>query len=370
MPTNISIGSLSIQHLTTEHVTAGALLGAAVVIALVYLVVVKIVQNRWRSRDPHTLAGVVIGSQSTFGAVFIIYAGLFTASLTWPELQPWRDVIGRGGLVVFVALGAWGVNKFAGAFLDWYMFAIASRTASEFDDIIVRFLTRFLKVIVVGIAALIALDAVGLSINPLLGGLGISGLAVALALQPTLSNLFAGAYVLSEGMIEEGDYIELQGGPAGYVVNIGWRSTKIRTWLNNFVIIPNSVMSSTIVTNYSGPDPKMNILVTCGVSYDSDLNRVNEIALETAREAIAANDEAVKDMEPWFGFDRFGDSNIDFWVFLQATDRVGSFIVMNDLIKRLHARFREEGIEINYPVRKLVYEGGMPPEVAARQAAP
>ncbi len=356
--------------LTGEYLIAAAIFAAAIVVALIYLVVVKILQNRWRSRDPNTLAGVVIGSQSTFGAVLIIYAGLFGAAEVWPGLDDWRETITRVGTIGFVGLGAWGVNKFAGAFLEWYLVAVASQTSSAFDDVIVRFLTRFLKVIVIGVAVLITLDAAGLSINPLLGGLGISGLAVALALQPTLSNIFAGAYVLSEGMIEEGDYIELQGGPAGYVVNIGWRSTKIRTWLNNFVIIPNSVMSSTIVTNYSGPDPKMNILVTCGVSYDSDLDRVNEIALETAREAIAANDEAVKDMEPWFGFDRFGDSNIDFWVFLQATDRVGSFIVMNDLIKRLHARFREAGIEINYPVRKLVYEGGMPPEVAARQAAP
>ena len=365
MDIDVFTGSLAGQRLT-----AAAIFAAAVAAALVYLLAVKIIQSRWRSRDPHTLAGVVIGSQSTFGAVFIIYAGLFAAAWVWPGLDDWREPIIRAGTIGFVALGAWGANKFAGAFLDWYLTAVASRTSSEFDDIIVRFLARFLKVIVVGVAALITLDALGVSINPLLGGLGISGLAVALALQPTLSNIFAGAYVLSEGMIEEGDYIELQGGPAGYVVNVGWRSTKIRTWLNNYVIIPNSVMSNTIVTNYSGPDPKMNILVTCGVSYESDLDRVNDLALEAARETVAANDAAVKGEEPWFGFDRFGDSNIEFWVFLQATDRIGSFIVMNDLIKRLHARFREAGIEINYPVRKLVYEGGIPPEIAARQAAP
>ena len=158
----------------------------------------------------------------------------------------------------------------------------------------------------------------------------------------------------------EGDYLELQGGPAGYVQSVGLRSTRIRTWLNNDVIIPNSVLSSSIMVNYSRPDPRMNVLVTCGVSYDSDLQRVNDVALEVAHETIAANPEAEKE-EPWFGFERFANSNIDFWVFLQAKDRVGSFIVTNDLIKRLHARFRQEGIEINYPVRKVVFDSPPPP---------
>ena len=114
----------------------------------------------------------------------------------------------------------------------------------------------------------------------------------------------------------------------------------------------------------------MNILVTCGVSYASDLARVNEIALETARKVVAENPDAVKSEAPWFGFDRFGDSNVEFWLFLQARDRIGSFVVTNELIKQLHARFGEEGIEINYPVRKLVYDGPPAPDPAAGPATP
>ena len=84
------------------------------------------------------------------------------------------------------------------------------------------------------------------------------------------------------------------------------------------------------------------------------------MSLEVTRSVIADNAEAVKSMEPWFGFDSFGDSNVNFWIFLQATDRVGSFVVSNDLIKRLHARFAAEGIEINYPVRKIVFSEEAP----------
>ena len=282
------------------------------------------------------------------------------ALLLWPDSEGWHDNLGRAGAVTLILIGARGLVKVFGAVTDWYSETWASSTLTNLDDRMLPVVRRIVPITLYGVGFLVALDTLGVSISPLLGGLGITGLAVALGLQPTLSNFFAGTNVLSEGAFSEGDYVELQGGPAGYVQSVGLRSTRIRTWLNNDVIIPNSVVANSTMVNYSRPDPRMNILVTCGVSYDSDLQRVNEVALEVARETIAANPEA-EDTEPWFGFERFGDSNVDFWVFLQANDRIGSFIVTNDLIKRLHARFQQEGIEINYPVRKVVFDSPSPP---------
>jgi small-conductance mechanosensitive channel len=99
------------------------------------------------------------------------------------------------------------------------------------------------------------------------------------------------------------------------------------------------------------------VIVESGVSYSSDLGQVEDVALAVAREIIQELPEAVKTREPWFGFDEFGDSNINFWVWLYAKDRISSFRVKSELIKRLHARFAQEGITINYPVRLLTYEG-------------
>ena len=160
-----------------------------------------------------------------------------------------------------------------------------------------------------------------------------------------------------------GDYIELQDGPSGYVIEVGWRSTKIRTWLNNLVVIPNSVMADSIVTNYSGPEQAINIMVTSGVSYASDLRRVEAIGLEVGRQLIDDSPDAVKTADAFFGFEHFGDSNVEFWLFLQAKNRWGSFVLTNELIMRLHERFREEEIEINYPVRKLIYDSSNPPKM-------
>ena len=140
-------------------------------------------------------------------------------------------------------------------------------------------------------------------------------------------------------------------------MEVGWRSTKIRSMFNNLVIIPNSQMANSIVTNYYSPEPALDVLVYCGVSYDCDLEHVERVVRGAAQELVDESEHAVKG-EPWFGFEEFGDSNISFWVFIRATDRIGSFFLTSDLVKVIHSRLTAEGIEINYPVRKLVFPSG------------
>ena len=368
--------------LHAQRLIAGGVFVASVVIAFAFLFITRFITRKYLtgvseagiietgiSERTYRLAHSIMRATSRPGALFLLILGAMIALLLWPDAEPWYGEITTIGGAALVIVGAFVLSNIFLAVANWYSLTIALSTKTNLDDRILPVARRVIPLTVYAIGGLIVLDMLGISISPLLGGLGITGLAVALALQPTLSNFFAGTNILSEGVFTEGDYIELQGGPAGYVQSVGLRSTRIRTWLNNDVIIPNSVLSSSIMVNYSRPDPRMNILVTCGVSYDSNLQRVNDIALEVARETIAANPEAEKE-EPWFGFERFGDSNIDFWVFLQANDRVGSFIVTNDLIKRLHARFQQEGIEINYPVRKVVFDSPAPPETTPGQAGP
>jgi small-conductance mechanosensitive channel len=200
------------------------------------------------------------------------------------------------------------------------------------------------------------LDYLGISITPMVAGLGLGGLAVALALQPTLSNFFAGTQIVLDHVVRVGDYIELDSGVKGYVTDIGWRSTRIRTAFNNMVIVPNSRLADSVITNYYGPSMELAVLVEAGVSYSSDLVQVEGVAREVAKEVIDELDEAVKTFEPWFGYEEFGDSNINFWIWLQAKDRFASFRVKSELMKRLKSRFDQEGITINYPVRHLTFE--------------
>ena len=337
-----------------DAAVGGAVFVASLALAGLVLYLVRVAANRFDRGAIYGIGGPVLRAVRLPLAVFVVSSGAFIAAQLAAQLDQWDAEAVRAYASVAILLGAQATARSARAAIDWYMTHVAHRTTSTFDDQVLPLVKRVLHVAVYGGALLLIMDLFGYSPGVLLGGLGITALAIALALQPTLSNFFAGTYVMSDQAIKQGDYIELQGGPSGYVVNVGWRTTQMRTWLNTLVIIPNALMADTVITNYQGPEPALNVIVTCGVSYSSDLQRVEAAALAVCKEVVATNPEAMQEMEPWFGFDSFGDSNVNFWVFLQARDRIGSFILTNDLIKRLHARFGQEGIEINYPVRKLV----------------
>ena len=352
---------------------SAALIFAAFLIAAgVANIFMRVFLGRVARRTPGTLDEELLNVVRGPVVLFITLSGLFLALLILTNLDGPRyslitgydDQIRRAWLVVVIAEVAYLLYHLLDASLTWYIQSVAQTTETQLDDRLLPPLKRIMPLLVYSLGFLMALSVLNIPISPILAGLGIGGLAVALAVQPTLANFFAGTYVVTEGELNVGDYIELQGGPSGYVVEVGWRSTKIRSMYNNLVIIPNSQMANSIVTNYYSPEPSMNVLVYCGVSYDSDLEVVESVVKEEAQELVTESEHAV-DGEPWFGFDEFGDSNISFWVFVQAKDRLGSFYLTSDLVKVIHSRLTAEGIEINYPVRKLVFptENGTGPEV-------
>ena len=276
-------------------------------------------------------------------------------------LDAWLDVIFRVWGVLTLLLVAAGGARALSVLLDWYGEHHAGDEGAIVAPSLVNPLRRFATLAIYIVAILVAMELVGISVTPLVAGLGIGGIAVALAVQPTLSNFFAGSYLSGGGIVRSGDFVELENGFQGYVVDVGWRSTRLRTPYNNLVVIPNSRLADSMLTNFSSPEEAIGVLLMCGVSYSSALADVERMAKEAAQQVVDETDGADKDMAPWFGFETFGDSNIDFWVWVQAKSRIDSFIVKSELIKALHERFGAEGISINYPMRHLVFpEGGLP----------
>ena len=304
--------------------------------------------------------------------LFLLAQGAFLAASNVTYLGTIQKYINQAWLVVVVVLVFWGTHRITNVMLRWYEEVVSSRGTGQADTKLLLILRRFLNVALLVVGALLVLDNLGIEISPLLAGLGIGGLAVALALQPTLSNFFAGTYLVSGNLLKAGDFIEMEGGMRGYVVEVGWRGTRIRTPFNNLVVIPNSRLADSILTNYYGPSMEMGVLVEAGVSYSSNLARVREVSLEIASQVVEEMPEAIKEGQPWFGYERFGDSNVDFWVWVQAKDRVSSFILKSELMVRLHERFAQEGIEINYPMRKLIFPSpdGAPKSLLDLQTAP
>ncbi|HLK68796.1 MAG TPA: mechanosensitive ion channel family protein [Bryobacteraceae bacterium] len=213
-----------------------------------------------------------------------------------------------------------------------------------------------LTVVLIGIVLL--LKALGLEITPMLTALGVGGLAVALAMQDTLSNLFAGFYIAVARQIRLGDYIKLNTGEEGYVGDITWRSTTIRGLGNNMVIIPNAKLAQAIVTNYYLPEKRMSASLQVSVSYDSDEERIEQMLLEIVKKGVGEIPGLLGEPAPGVTLDPgFGDSGISFSVGFQVAEFAQQYGVRHELRKRILRRFRAEGIQMPFPTRTLYLHG-------------
>jgi small-conductance mechanosensitive channel len=191
-------------------------------------------------------------------------------------------------------------------------------------------------------------------VTPILTALGVGGLAVALALQDTLANLFAGFYISVANQIRIGDYIKLESGEEGYVADISWRSTSVRMLANNLIIIPNAKLGQAIVTNYHLPEKRMSLLIPVGVSYDSDPEEVERILVDVATSSARDIAGLLAEPAPFVRFiPGFGDSSLNFTLICQVAEFVDQYMVQHQLRKRIFARFREAGIEIPFPIRTV-----------------
>lgn len=293
--------------------------------------------------------------------VGILLLVVYIALTAVQDIDVYQAQIDKGLRVAFYALTAYtGIRVFR-VLVDWYGREVATRTASNIDDKLLPVIRRLGNTVLLAVGALLILDSVGIQVGPLIAALGIGGLAVALAFQPTLSNFFAGTYLLSDGSIKHGDFIQMDSGTQGYVLDVGWRTTRIRTLQNNLVIIPNSKLADSVVTNYHQPDATVGFFVDCGVSYDSDLYKVEKVALEVARKVVLDTPAGVKDFTPAFRYTKFGDSNIEFVVALRAVSVTDQYVLKHAFIQQLTHRFRAEGIEIAYPTRTVYMRDGAAP---------
>jgi small-conductance mechanosensitive channel len=191
------------------------------------------------------------------------------------------------------------------------------------------------KIALTAVGGMLILDNLGVSLTPLLTTLGIGSLAVAIALQDTLGNVFAGVHIKADRPIEVGQFIRLESGDEGYVERIGWRSTRVKMLPNKTAVVPNSKLVQSTIINYDLPHPELAVLVPVGVHYDSDLRKVEKVTCKVIR------------------YHTFSQSSIDFTVILRSQRFVDGYLIKHEFMKKLHERYREEGIVIPFPIRTV-----------------
>ncbi len=320
---------------------------------VVGLVIEKFVSQRLRryvARTNWEGARILMDSLRYTGFLICSILGVYFALQQVKPPAKVMIVIDSSLMVVVIGIATVVLSKLASGLV-----ALANRRSrSGFGSI--SLFTNLTRAGIIALGSLIALQSLGISVAPILTALGVAGLAVALALQDTLSNLFSGIHILLTGMLKPGDYVMLEGGHEGYVNDITWRMTTIRALNNSLILVPNSKVVTSIVTNYHQPISDVTVRVEVGIAYESDLERAERIAEAVATEIQASVDGAVRDHRPVVRYKQFGDSSILMSIVLQAVEFTDQFRIRHECIKLLHKRFRDEGIEIPFPIRTVRLE--------------
>lgn len=254
--------------------------------------------------------------------------------------------IAKVGMIAAIVIATLVTARIVGSLLRRWM---AKTGAVPATSIFVN-ITRA-AIIIVGAA--FVLSVLGISITPVLTALGVGGLAVALALQDTLSNLFAGLQIVASRQIRPGDYLLLDTGQEGTVTDTAWRTTTLRTQSDNLVIVPNSVLAQAIVTNYRLPAEAVATTVEFGVAYNVDLAKVERLTAEVAAQVMDEAGHDVGERDPIVRFRAFQDSQILCAAILYVPGYGDQFPLRSAFIKTLHERFTAEGIGFPFPQRTV-----------------
>lgn len=226
---------------------------------------------------------------------------------------------------------------------------ITEKTETDIDDSLISLGHSALKGAFIIVIILYILNIWGVEIGPFLAGLGIAGLAVALALQPTLSNIFSGIALITDQTFRVGDVIKLESGELGTVHKIGLRATRMRTFDNEIIIVPNSTLANSRIQNFFLPDKSIRINVEFGVEYGTDPEYIKKITIEEIEKIeFLKKDEDINVL-----FLTMGDSALNFKVMFWVDDIAKKWPAHQEAITRIYRRLYEEGIGIPFPQRTV-----------------
>ncbi len=341
-----SLHALPLWPVVTAYLLA-ALFGA---------VIVRNTLKHWLDRarprmDAHLGQVLAASLPRPAGAAFFLFA--VSVGLRWFPLPPKLETLTRHVLPFLLGtLAVVVLMRVALRSIDAYG---QSHPALKSSAGIARAITWIAGMALV---AVIVSDAVGVSLAPALTALGVSSLAVALALQDTLSNFFSGVYLLLDQPIRPGDFIRLEGGQEGYVDSIGWRSTHLRTLAPSLIIVPNATLSKAVITNFRASNPRLVLQTPVEVALDADPEVVERILVEEMKQAASIAGVSAT-AAPFVRFaPGIGERGLAFTLYCTVAPETDGGLVQQELRKRVIVRLRREGIPLAEPIPRAALVRG------------
>jgi small-conductance mechanosensitive channel len=312
--------------------------------SLLVLLLVRRLFFGFIKRSSHDYALMLIRVLRLPSLFWVIVLSLYlTVELSPTKLLKYSAMIEK----VLISLLILSITSFFSNLLPELLQVYISKANLKFPKTGIVFVIIKLVVFILGVITL--LSYLGVQVAHLITTLGIAGLAVSLALQGTLSNVFSGLNLIASRQIELGDFVRLENGEEGYVEDITWMNTVIRRRDNNLVVVPNSRLVNSIVINYKKPTPSMNITVSVVIPYSSDLEKAERLALEVAREVQKIVEGADPSFEPSVRYSAFTELGITLNITLRVLNSDSQFFIRHEFIKRLKKTYDREGIALIQP---------------------
>lgn len=330
---------------TRGLVIAGIIIAVALVVGFVVERLLVASMRKIAAATPGKLDDVITDAIKGSGRWVFLLIGIYYAIPHLPIPEHMHHEVSQGFRLGTLVLAVVVVARFASGITAHYAHRLLPSSVSMAKVIV--------NVVVFTIGLLVVFQTMGVKITPILTALGVGGLAVALALQDTLANFFAGINILATRQIRPGDYVRLDSGQEGVVYDVSWRTTTLRMPRNQFVIVPNTKLAQAIVSNFNVDDHTLALPVTVTITYGSDLAKVERIAIEAANDVIKRVEGALPAIEPLVRFHTFADFGIRLDVIIASRGFTDQGLLRHELIKALQARFIAEGIEIPSPYHIL-----------------
>lgn len=292
---------------------------------------------RGRIRILFLLTGFSIGIRE-------VRKGLTAEHVTYHQILDYLDV---ALYFLFVLIILRLASKIITAILMWYMDEVSSKANSNLTSTIVPMASKIVNIVLFLVATMIVLDHFGINIGSLVVSLGVGSLAVALAAQETVANMIAGFVILVDQPFRVGDRIKLPSGEEGDIQQIGWRSTRILNYENNFVIIPNGELVKNRIINFSYPDPSIRVLVEFSVSYGTDVEMLRSVVRGLEKNYPAL----LKEPAPEIQLLNLGESGLQFRFIARTLDFANKFDIEIKFREELYRALTNAGIEIPFPQR-------------------
>ncbi|WP_096189304.1 mechanosensitive ion channel family protein [Evansella halocellulosilytica] len=336
--------------------------GYAVVIIIIFLGFRKIFTNylfkmvlRFSKKAPTDIITNILLAFEKPLRVFFVIIGFYFALLYLPLSEAFNEPMIKMFRSVIVILMGWGLFNLAASSSTVFT-KVGERLDIELDDILLPFLSKLVRFAVVAMAIAMIADVWDYNVSGFIAGLGLGGLAFALAAQDSLSNFFGGVVIITEKPFTIGDWISTPS-VEGIVEDITFRSTKIRTFADTLITVPNSTLANESIQNHSRMG-KRQITYNLGVTYSTPREKV-EACVQRIDQMLRQHEEVDQELI-MVRFTEFNSSSLDIFLyfFTKTTEWAEHLEVKEDINLKVMKILEEEGVSIAFPSRSVYLEQG------------